>query len=87
MRLILGIVALGVAVSIGVGVMVIVTVALVKASLLASIGDRIPEDAPTFFFIDIQPDQKGQFEQIIQTQTPTATYKLTPVVRSRTGYG
>ena len=51
----------GMAVSIGVGVMVIVTVALVKASLLASIGDRIPEDAPTFFFIDIQPDQKGQW--------------------------
>ena len=75
----------GMAVSIGVGVMVIVTVALVKASLLASIGDRIPEDAPTFFFIDIQPDQKGQFEEIIHTQTPTATYKLTPVVRSRIG--
>ena len=76
---------MGMAVSIGVGVMVIVTVALVKASLLTSIGDRIPEDAPTFFFIDIQPDQKAQFERIIQTQTPTATYKLTPVVRSRIG--
>ncbi|MDT7042712.1 ABC transporter permease [Candidatus Nitronereus thalassa] len=76
---------LGMAVAIGVGVMVIVTVALVKASLLTSIGDRIPEDAPTFFFIDIQPDQKETFEQIIRAQTPTATYKLTPVVRSRIG--
>ena len=76
---------MGMAVSIGLGVMVIVTVALVKASLLAAIGDRIPEDAPTFFFIDIQPDQKGQFEQIIHTHTPTATYTLTPVVRSRIG--
>lgn len=74
---------MGMAVSIGVGVMVIVTVALVKVSLLTSIGDRIPEAAPTFFFIDIQPDQKNQFEQIIHAQTPTATYKLTPVVRSR----
>jgi putative ABC transport system permease protein len=75
----------GMAVAIGIGVMIIVTVALVKASLLASIGDRIPQDAPTFFFIDIQPDQKSQFEQIIHTQTPTATYKLTPVVRTRIG--
>ncbi len=73
----------GMAVSIGVGVMVIVTVALVKASLLASIGDRIPDEAPTFFFIDIQPDQKHQFEQIIRAQTPMAIYTLTPVVRSR----
>jgi len=74
---------LGMAVSIGLGVMVIVTVALVKASLLAAIGERIPEDAPTFFFIDIQPDQKATFERIIHTETPTATYNLTPVVRSR----
>ena len=73
----------GMAVSIGIGVMVIVTIALVKTSLLAAMEDQIPEDAPTFFFIDIQPDQKSQFEQIIQTQTPTSTYQLTPVVRAR----
>ena len=76
---------IGMAVSIGVGVMVMVTVALVKTSLLAAIGDRIPDDAPTFFFIDIQPDQKREFEQIVQAQTPAASYKLTPVVRSRIG--
>ena len=73
----------GMAVSMGIGVMVMVTVVLVKASLLSAIEDRIPDDAPTFFFIDIQPDQKDQFEQIIHTQAPTAAYTLTPVVRSR----
>ena len=73
----------GMAVAIGVGVMVIVTIALVKSSLLVALGERIPEDAPTFFFIDIQPDQRAAFEEIVQREAPQAPYRLTPVVRAR----
>ncbi len=73
----------GMAVAIGVGVMVIVTVALVKSSLLVALGERIPEDAPTFFFIDIQPDQREAFEEIVQREAAQAPYRLTPVVRAR----
>ncbi len=73
----------GMAVAIGVGVMVIVTVALVKSSLLVALGERIPKDAPTFFFIDIQPDQRESFEAIVQREAPQAPYRLTPVVRAR----
>ena len=73
----------GMAVAIGVGVMVIVTVALVKSSLLVALGERIPKDAPTFFFIDIQPDQREAFEEIVQREAAQAPYRLTPVVRAR----
>ena len=73
----------GMAVAIGVGVMVIVTVALVKSSLLVALGERIPKDAPTFFFIDVQPDQRESFEEILQREAPHAPYRLTPVVRAR----
>lgn len=73
----------GMAVAIGVGVMVIVTVALVKSSLLVALGERIPKDAPTFFFIDIQPDQREAFEEIVQREASHAPYRLTPVVRVR----
>ena len=73
----------GMAMAIGVGVMVIVTVALVKSSLLVALGERIPEDAPTFFFIDIQPDQREVFEEIVQREAAQAPYRLTPVVRAR----
>ena len=76
---------LGMAVAIGVGVMVVVTVALVKSSLLVALGERIPEDAPTFFFIDVQPDQRERFERVMQREASTAPYRLTPVVRSRLG--
>ncbi len=71
------------AVAIGVGVMVIVTIALVKSSLLVALGERIPEDAPTFFFIDIQPDQRAAFEEIVEREAAQAPYRLTPVVRAR----
>ncbi len=71
------------AMAIGVGVMVMATVAMVKVSLLASLGDRLPEDAPTFFFIDIQPDQTQALERIVRARTRNGTYALTPVVRSR----
>ena len=70
-------------ISIGVGVMVMATVVMVKMSLLEALGDRIPEDAPTFFFIDIQPDQTPSFERIVRAHMQTGTYALTPVVRSR----
>ena len=73
----------GMAVAIGVGVMVIVTVALVKSSLLVALGERIPKNAPTFFFIDIQPDQKVAFEEILQRESHHSPYRLTPVVRAR----
>ncbi len=76
---------MGMAVSIGVGVMVMVTVAMVRVSLLSALGERIPDDAPTFFFIDIQPDQTPSFERIMRAQTRNGTYALTPVVRSRLG--
>ena len=74
---------LGMAVAIGVGVMVIVTVALVKSSLLVALEERIPKDAPTFFFIDIQPDQRESFEEIVQRESHHAPHRLTPVVRAR----
>jgi len=74
---------MGMAVSIGVGVMVMVTVAMVKVSLLSALMERIPDDAPTFFFIDIQPDQTPAFERLMRAQTRDGMYALTPVVRSR----
>ncbi len=71
------------AVAIGVGVMVMTTVAMVKASLLTALGDRIPESAPTFFFVDIQPDQTPVFERIMRAHAPAGAFTLTPVVRTR----
>jgi putative ABC transport system permease protein len=74
--------AAGVTVSIGIAVMVILTVSLLERSLVRQVGESRPADAPTFFFIDIQPDQKDAFVQLIQNRTDTAP-QVTPLVRSR----
>lgn len=75
--------AVGIMVAIGIGVMGIETVSLVESSLLRQVGDSRPSNAPTFFFIDIQPDQADGFVRIVQQQLPGKRPDLTPLVRSR----
>ena len=75
--------AAGIMVAIGIGVMVIVTVSLVEQALLHQVQENRPTDAPTFFFIDIQPDQAKEFVSLVDRQTGRARPELTPLVRSR----
>lgn len=73
----------GILVAIGVSVTTIVTVALVEQSLLHQIGNTRPDDAPTFFFIDVQPDQTERFANLIRQKTSGSSPELTPLVRAR----
>lgn len=75
--------AVGIMVAIGIGVMAISTVSQVEQSLLRQVGDSRPNDAPTFFFIDIQPDQADGFVQTIHQRLAGKKPELTPLVRSR----
>lgn len=70
-------------IAIGIGVMVVTTVSLVERSLLAQVSENRPTDAPTFFFIDIQPDQAEEFVSLLHQQSSDPAPKLTPLVRSR----
>ncbi|MBD0316239.1 MAG: FtsX-like permease family protein [Nitrospiraceae bacterium] len=74
--------AMGITIAIGIGVMVVLTVSLVERSLLGQMGENRPTDAPTFFFIDIQPDQAEGFTNLLR-ERGEATPQLTPLVRSR----
>jgi putative ABC transport system permease protein len=69
--------------AIGIGVMLMTTLTIVQRSLLDLIGNQIPSHAPSFFFIDIQPDQHQQFVRVLQQEFPDSPYDLVPVVRSR----
>lgn len=75
--------AVSITIAIGIGVMVVTTVSLVERSLLAQVGENRPSDAPTFFFIDIQPDQTEEFVRLLHQRTNDPTPRLTPLVRSR----
>jgi putative ABC transport system permease protein len=73
----------GITIAIGIGVMVVTTVSLVERSLLTQVGENRPTDAPTFFFIDIQPDQAEGFVGLLRQRSSDSAPKLIPLVRSR----
>ncbi|MBH0179051.1 MAG: FtsX-like permease family protein, partial [Nitrospira sp.] len=73
----------GITIAIGIGVMVVTTVSLVERSLLTQVGENRPTDAPSFFFIDIQPDQSEEFVALLRRRSNDPTPKLTPLIRSR----
>jgi putative ABC transport system permease protein len=73
----------GITIAIGIGVMVVTTVSLVERSLLTQVGENRPTDAPTFFFIDIQPDQSEEFVALLRRRSSDPAPTLTPLIRSR----
>ncbi len=75
--------AVSITIAIGIGVMVIATAALVERALVGQVGDNRPNDSPTFFFIDIQPDQTKDFTSLLRQQVNDPKSRLTPLVRAR----
>jgi putative ABC transport system permease protein len=71
-----------VVVALGVGVMLLVVVALLEASLGHQLAYEQKRDAPTFFFIDVQPDQREAFGRLV-AEVGGAAPTLTPIVRAR----
>ena len=71
------------ALAIGIGIMLMTTLLTVQRTLLDLIDDQIPTKAPSFFFIDIQPDQYAAFKQVLEQHIPNTPYNLVPVVRTR----
>jgi len=69
--------------SLGFGVTVLVAVALIEANLGRQIDDRIPEQAPTFFFIDIQPQQVEEFRRIVASVDGADSPEMMPHLRAR----
>ncbi len=73
----------GVVMSIGAGLSVLIAVALLDTNLSRQIADRIPERAPAFFFIDIQPDQVRPFEEIVARTDGADLLQRMPNLRGR----
>lgn len=75
--------AVGITIAIGIAVMVITTVSLVEQALLEQVGENRPSEAPSFFFIDIQPDQVDGIVTLLRRYSSDPSPRLTPLVRSR----
>ncbi|MBC7953501.1 MAG: ABC transporter permease, partial [Rhodospirillaceae bacterium] len=69
--------------SLGLGLTVLVAIALIEGNLARQFGERMPAEAPSFFFIDIQPDQLEGFDGIVRAVDKRATVDQAPMVRGR----
>ena len=73
----------GVVTALGLGLTLLATVTLLDRTIHAQVKDRLPGTAPSFFFIDIQPDETARFDAAIHRFKSAQDYKRTPMIRGR----
>ena len=74
---------ISVVLSLGLGLSVLVAVAVLQDALETRIRDGMPSDAPSMFFIDIQPAQVNAFEQLMQSQRGVHKVAAASMTRGR----
>jgi putative ABC transport system permease protein len=73
----------GVLASLGLGLAMLVAIALVEGNVAREIDLRLPERAPSFFFIDIQPDQVAAFDALLHAMPGVTEEGRVPSLRGR----
>ncbi len=69
--------------SLGLGLTVLVCVALIEGNMSRLVQDTLPEDAPAFFFVDIQPDQLEPFVETVTAIPGVTDPESVPMLRGR----
>lgn len=69
--------------SLGLGLTVLVAIALIEGNMSRQVEDELPDDAPAFFFIDIQPDQRAPFLDLVRGIEGTGAIEEVPSLRGR----
>jgi putative ABC transport system permease protein len=72
----------GIVTALGIGVMLLVAIGLLEDALDRQIDHEQRRETPSFFFIDVQTDQRNDFTRLMLGATG-ASPVLTPVVRAR----
>ena len=67
--------------SLGLGLAVLAAVGQIDGNLRASIADELPDVAPSYFFVDIQPDQIEGFRARLDDDPQVSDYDATPMLR------
>jgi len=69
--------------SLGLGLTLLVTLALIDGNLRRQIAGNLPERAPNFFFVDIQPSEVDRFSDLVAQASPKGTLTKVPMLRGR----
>lgn len=73
----------GVVTALGLGLTLLATVILIDRTMAREVNDSLPSRAPSFFFVDIQPDQVAAFDRTIGAFKTAQDFKRTPMIRGR----
>ncbi|AXV16676.1 glycosyl transferase family 1 [Neorhizobium sp. SOG26] len=69
--------------SLGLGLALLVTLALIDGNMRRQLNGRIMEQAPNFFFVDIQGAEREGFVNILKQLSPQGTVTQVPMLRGR----
>lgn len=69
--------------SLGLGLTLLVTLALIDGNLRRQIAGNLPEQAPNFFFVDIQSGDSDAFAELVEAEAPDGKLIRVPMLRGR----
>ncbi|CAA0105655.1 Uncharacterised protein [Starkeya nomas] len=69
--------------SLGLGLTLLVTLALIDRSLTRELTANLPEQAPSFFFLDIQSADADRFAAYLGQKAPQGEVETVPMLRGR----
>ncbi|MEO1191688.1 MAG: FtsX-like permease family protein [Pseudomonadota bacterium] len=69
--------------SLGLGLTVLSAVTLIQANLSQQVSEELPQDAPTFYFIDIQNEQTAAFDELVGSFPEASLSERVPMLRGR----
>ena len=69
--------------SLGLGLTLLVTIALIDGNLRRQIAGNLPEQAPNFFFVDIQSADADHFADLLAREVPDGKLIRVPMLRGR----
>ncbi|HUO88276.1 MAG TPA: FtsX-like permease family protein [Rhizomicrobium sp.] len=78
-----GAATVGVVTALGLGLTLLAAVSLLDHTIAAQVKDRLPATAPSFFFVDIQPDEARRFDATIRRFRTAEDFRRTPMIRGR----
>jgi putative ABC transport system permease protein len=70
-------------ISLGLGITLLTALVGVERNLRAEIGQSLPKDSPSFFFLDVSNAQAPAFQTFVQKQAPDGILSVAPMLRGR----
>jgi len=69
--------------ALGIGLTVLVGIAMVEGNLRRELEQAMPARAPSFYFIDIQPDEVAAFDKMVLAEPGVSDLQRVPMLRGR----